>query len=101
MQEETGLTIKQPELRAVVTVYDAAWPIHWLLLVFRAYDYTGELCPCDEGELRWIKRPDLAQYPRPHADQQYWAHIIGNDASVWRGKYVYDTPHTLISETHY
>lgn len=53
VHEETGLHITRPELRAVVTVFDAAWPIHWLLFIYRTSHFSGDLRPSDEGELRW------------------------------------------------
>lgn len=102
MREETGLTISEPELRAIVTVFDAAWPIHWLLMVFRADIHSGTLIPdSDEGEVRWIRLNDLDAYERPHADRTYWPHIIATESRVWRGKFTYDTPHTLVNEAHY
>jgi 8-oxo-dGTP diphosphatase len=101
IREETGLTIANPQLRAISTVYDVEYPIHWLLFIYRAYDFTGAPILTEEGELRWIPLADLTQYPRPYADQQHWAHVLSDDPAVWRGKFVYDTPHTLISETRY
>lgn len=101
LQEETGLTIDSPQLRAIVTVFDADYPIHWLLFVYQAEAYTGELILTDEGELRWIQLCDLNKYPRPYGDQQHWAHVLTDDPTIWRGKFVYDTPHTLIDEVLY
>lgn len=99
--EETGLRITRPELRAVVTVFDAAWPIHWLLFIYRTSHFSGDLCPSDEGELRWISLDALDSYPRPYADCQYWPHVLADDPAVWRGKFTYDTPHTLVGEIRY
>lgn len=101
IHEETGLTIVRPDLRAIVTVYDAAWPIHWLLFIYRAERFSGVLRPCDEGELRWIPLAELPGYPRPEADLQHWPHILSADPTVWRGKFVYDTPETLVSVDRY
>jgi 8-oxo-dGTP diphosphatase len=101
INEETGLAIADPDLRAVVTVYDRAWPIHWLLFIYRAYHFSGDLKDCEEGELRWIRLDDLAAYDRPYADVQHWPHVLGDDPGVWRGKFTYDTPDQLIDETRY
>ena len=98
MHEETGLTISQPELRAVVTVFDQEWPIHWLLFIFRVRTFSGTLCESDEGELRWIPLAELDQYNRPYGDSVHWPYIIGEQAGVWRGKFTYHTPHTLLDE---
>lgn len=101
VHEETGLWIARPELRAVVTVFDAAWPIHWLLFIYRASHFSGDLRPGEEGELRWISLDALESYPRPYADCQYWAHVLSDDPAVWRGKFIYDTPRTLVDEIRY
>lgn len=99
--EETGLHLQQPQLRAIVTVVDTAWPIHWLLFIYRAEQHTGTLATTDEGELRWVPLDALADYPRPYADQQHWPHIQQEDPTVWRGKFVYDTPDRLTGEVRY
>lgn len=101
MREETGLVIAQPMLRAVVTVVDVALPVHWLLFVFRADEAAGELVATEEGELRWIPLDELANYPRPYADEQHWAHILSDAPGIWQGKFVYDTPERLVSEQRY
>ena len=101
IREETGLTIYRPVLRVVQTVIDVAYPVHWLLFVFRADDAAGELRPTPEGELRWMTLADLAQIARPHADRQYWSHIVNPHPGIWQGKFVYDTPATLREETRY
>src|SRR5690606_31706360 len=99
--EETGLTIQNPELRAIVTVYDRAFLIHWLLFMYRAYTFAGTLSLCDEGELCWIPLDELHHYARPYADQQSWQHVLSDDPNIWRGKYVYDTPDTLVEAIRY
>jgi 8-oxo-dGTP diphosphatase len=104
MREETGLSVTDLVLRGVLTVFDRAYPIHWLLFVYRAkvsHDTPyPPLLDCTEGELRWIPLADLEQYPRPYADTQYFPRVLDN-SPVFQSKYVYDTPQTLISESHY
>ncbi len=103
MKEETGLTIADPVLRCIQTVVDVAYPVHWLLFIFRADHPQGTLHPkaTSEGELRWIALADLAHYERPHTDQQHWTHIINERPGVWQGKIVYDQPATRLSEVLY
>lgn len=101
IHEETGLIIQRPDLRAIITVYDQKYPIHWLLFIYRVYTFTGTIQPCNEGELCWIPVDDLRDYARPYADRQSWAHVVGDDPGVWRGKYVYDSPETLVEEIRY
>ncbi len=114
MREETGLTVSDLKLRGILTVVDRAFPIHWLLFVYRAgvmqNDEVGArhalplqypiLPECAEGELRWIPLAELAQYPRPYADVRYFPRVL-DDSPVFQSKFVYDTPQTLVSEWHY
>ena len=101
IREETGLTVFEPELRAIVSVSDIAYPIHWLLFIYRSYRFTGELIQTDEGKLEWARLDQLDQYDRPYNDTRHWNHITGADPGVWRGKFVYDTPAKLLLETRY
>jgi 8-oxo-dGTP diphosphatase len=101
LREETGLTVNQPVLRAVQTVIDLAYPVHWLLFIFRADDPEGQLQTTPEGELRWIPLSQLKQYDRPHTDKQYWDHIVNHKAGIWQAKFVYDTPEKMLDETRY
>ncbi|MFN8376437.1 MAG: NUDIX domain-containing protein [Anaerolineae bacterium] len=110
MFEETGLGLSDVVLRGVLTVVDRAFPIHWLLFVYRAaVDVSNEIVAplqypalpdCPEGELRWIKLNDLAQYPRPYADTLYFPRVL-DDSPIFQSKFLYDTPETLVGEWHY
>lgn len=60
--EETGLTIEDPVLcgaKQFQTKEDA----RYVVLFFRASKFSGELKASDEGEVFWIERKDLPQYP--------------------------------------
>lgn len=60
MREETGLTVLRPKLCGV-----KQFPIdggRYLVLLFETEEFTGELRSSDEGEMKWIKRSQLAEY---------------------------------------
>lgn len=99
IKEETGLNISNPVLRGIETAIDIAFPVHWLLFIFRADNPSGELVHSTEGELRWIGLHDIASYNRPYADTRYWEHLLSDDSTLWRGKFVYNTPERLIEES--
>lgn len=101
--EETGLTLHKPHLRAVLTVVDQEYPMHWLLFVYRAEAFSGDVKVLDteEGELRWIRLSEIAAFPRPHSDMQHWEHVMSDSSAVWRGKFLYDTPINLLEEIRY
>lgn len=57
MQEETGLTIINPRLCGV-----KHFPIkdgRYIVFLFEATDYEGELCSSEEGRMHWIPVEEL------------------------------------------
>ena len=57
MKEETGLTVLHPRLCGI-----KQFPIEsgrYLVFLFRADDFTGELVSSEEGEMHWISRKEL------------------------------------------
>ena len=57
MQEETGLTIINPRLCGV-----KHFPIEdgrYIVFLFEATQYEGELCSSEEGNMHWIKVDEL------------------------------------------
>lgn len=58
MQEETGLTIKNPRLCGV-----KHFPIkdgRYIVFLFEATEYEGELCSSEEGRMHWIPVEELS-----------------------------------------
>lgn len=60
--EETGLTLTAYRRRGVVDFYSDTFGSERMHL-FTATAWEGTLHPCSEGELRWIKKTDLPNYP--------------------------------------
>ena len=57
MKEETGLTIINPRLCGV-----KHFPLdegRYMVFLFEATEYEGELCSSDEGKIYWINTEDL------------------------------------------
>lgn len=61
MQEETGLTILQPVLCGV-RQYQSESDERYVMLLFKTNEFYGALESSKEGEMRWIKRNEIAQY---------------------------------------
>ena len=60
MKEETGLTILNPKLCGI-----KQFPIEngrYLVFLFRADQFLGELHSSEEGKMEWIKLSELDQY---------------------------------------
>lgn len=60
--EETGLTIKYPELCGVKQFQDNDGA-RYVVFLYKTKHFKGEIRSSDEGEVYWIKREDLLQYP--------------------------------------
>ena len=61
MKEETGLTVKHPQLCGI-----KQFPIEggrYLVFLFRAKKFEGELVSSEEGEMKWIRRDELDKFP--------------------------------------
>lgn len=57
MKEETGLTVTNPRLCGI-----KQFPIdegRYIVFLFEATQYEGELCSSDEGRMHWVKIEDL------------------------------------------
>ena len=93
--EETGLTLLHPQLRAVTTVLHAGMAMHWLLFIYLAGDFRGELRASDEGDIQWIGLDALDQYPRPAADVQMFEHVL-QDCAIREMEFGYDEANELI-----
>ena len=60
VREETGLTLTRWRYRGLVTFVSDVWPCEYMHL-FTADAWTGEQCPCDEGEAAWIGKDEPPQ----------------------------------------
>ena len=54
VEEESGLIVKDPVLRGIITfpLFDGV--DDWYVFLYTATDYEGELKETDEGELEWV-----------------------------------------------
>ena len=57
-KEETGLTLTNWSFRGIVTFISEGWDTEYMCL-YTADGYEGEMIPCNEGVLEWVKKEDL------------------------------------------
>ena len=55
VKEETGLTLKNYDLRGLITYNFGENQIEYMY-IFTSDDFEGELIECNEGELAWIEK---------------------------------------------
>jgi len=70
MREETGLSVHGLRLRAICSETGEDPNYNWLLFIFQAGGYEGELTPSDEGELCWLPLDCLDDWPLPDVDRK-------------------------------
>ena len=64
VQEETGLTIEHPKLCGIKQ-FQTEQDARYVVLLYRANQFTGTLTSSDEGEVFWVRRSDLYGYQLP------------------------------------
>lgn len=95
MKEETGLHVSGLTLRAICSerggeAYD------WLLFVFMATAFQGEVEPSDEGELKWLPIAELDRWPLPDVDRKIMQYVLDGKGPYFL-RVVY-TPDRLVGE---
>lgn len=60
VKEETGLILKNYQLRCIVTYVSTTWETEYMY-VFTSDEFEGDLIDCNEGELQWIDKDKVTQ----------------------------------------
>ena len=59
VKEESGLTLKNPILKGILTFPGFNADEDWYVFLYTAHDFTGELVEGDEGVLEWIDNSEI------------------------------------------
>lgn len=78
VREETGLTMNQPLYRGVVDFFCPPWPAERMHL-FTCTDFTGEMLPCDEGDLEWVAKDRVPSLPIWEGDKIFFDLLAKNE----------------------
>ena len=97
IKEETGLTIYKPKLIGIKQ-FPTEDDARYVVLLFKANLFSGDLCSSDEGEMYWIDRADFAStsvadgfydvlkvYDEESITEVFYEHNEGND--TWIAKW--------------
>ncbi|MGT2829994.1 8-oxo-dGTP diphosphatase [Streptococcus hillyeri] len=57
--EETGLTIKNPRLVGVKHFHTRGESIRYLVFLYKATEFEGNIRSSDEGEIKWVPKTDF------------------------------------------
>ena len=79
--EETGLTIENPRLCGVKQWTEEDGSYRYLVFLFRAERFTGELRASDEGEVYWLPLSELQNRPLPSGFPEMLPLFLRDDLS--------------------
>jgi 8-oxo-dGTP diphosphatase len=87
MKEETGLNVRDPELKGILTFPDFAKGHDWYVFVYVIRDFDGELIDSPEGNLAWIPDEKLLDLNLWEGDRHFLPWIEEN--RFFSGKFIY------------
>lgn len=76
--EETGLKLRSWRYRGIVTFVSDQWESEYMHL-FTADDWEGEMHSCDEGELAWVDKSEVARLPIWEGDKIFLRLLAENE----------------------
>ena len=84
MQEETGLTIKNPRLIGTKSWMQKDGSGRYLVLLYTATEYEGELHSSDEGEIRWMTIDEMRAGKMVEGMELYFRVYLDGDVNeIW------------------
>lgn len=86
--EESGLKIKNPILRGVLTFPKFNSGDDWYVFIFTANDFEGNLEQSKEGTLKWIDDSEIFNLNLWDGDKIFMKWI--EDEKIFSGKFVYE-----------
>jgi len=90
-EEETGLHIEAPQLKAVLTfpdLGDSPFGDEWHVYVFHVVRFSGSLREdCPEGQLEWVPRDELLDLPMWEGDHLFTPKIF--EPGCFTAKFLY------------
>lgn len=84
--EETGLCVKYPEYKGIITFVSDDYCEYMHL--FLAKEFSGNLTDCDEGELKWVEKSRVNELPAWEGDR-YFVDLLLKDTPFFSMKLVY------------
>lgn len=99
VREETGLSLTAYKFRGLVTFINTECEPE-LMCVFTADEYTGELIPCNEGELRWVDKTQVPNLPTWEGDRVFLDLLLSGEERFFSIKLRYEGDHLIEKKIH-
>ena len=87
LREESGLAILEPRLRGVLTFPAFKPGEDWLVFLYTATKFEGEVGSCAEGDLEWVPDERLAELPLWEGDRIFLPWL--EQERFFSGKFTY------------
>ncbi|MBR1517606.1 MAG: 8-oxo-dGTP diphosphatase [Bacteroidales bacterium] len=87
VKEETGFDVRRWQYRGIVTFISDVWPCEYMHL-FTATQWDGDEIECDEGDLQWVDKDRIFDYPT-WAGDCIFLKLILDDAPFFSLKLIY------------
>ncbi|WP_066497291.1 NUDIX hydrolase [Abyssisolibacter fermentans] len=88
INEESGLILKEPKLRGILTFPSFANDDDWYVYLYTATEFEGELRDSDEGVLKWIDNDKLLDLPMSQGDKLFLKWL--KEYNIFSAKFVYE-----------
>jgi 8-oxo-dGTP diphosphatase len=85
--EESGLRVRNPQLKGLLTFPAFAHDEDWYVFVYVAEDFGGELIDSSEGNLRWVDNSDLVALNLWEGDRIFFPWL--DRPGIFSGKFIY------------
>jgi len=85
--EESGLIIKNPNLRGIMTFPKFDDIDDWLVFLYTATDFNGDLIESNEGALKWINNNEILNLNLWEGDKIYLDWL--NQDKFFSAKFIY------------
>ena len=85
IKEETGLTIKSPQMHGFITfpLFDKV--DDWYVFIFSAYEFEGSLIDSPEGNLAWIPNDKLTSLNLWDGDKIFLDWVFNKNGGIKNG----------------
>nr|WP_293665503.1 8-oxo-dGTP diphosphatase [Tepidibacter sp.] len=88
VKEESGLDISNPKLKGILTFPKFKDDEDWYVFLFTAYDYSGEIIDCNEGDLKWVDDDKIQELNLWEGDRLFLKWM--QEYEFFSGKIVYE-----------
>lgn len=88
VKEETGLILKNYQLRCIVTYVSTTWETEYMY-VFTSNDFMGDIIECNEGDLQWIDKKEVTKLNTWEGDKIF-VEKLQKDSKFFTVKFEYD-----------